>query len=365
VTFRELTELNTQVRILSVISQLLRILAKESLPEEIIKFRLIRWSAAQETSDTGYGLRTGKLTNKGKATSAFPRYLSFAKALGLIESIGQTHRRSRLGTPLSALIGDTDPKTTELSDEEKIFYLLILLWKDADPLLCILDRMATESDRGVRQLDLQREFGYLYQNRLQAKIDHSPDENFRQIVFKRLTTIASEWKNPARYAEHIVPPRLEWLRDLGVLKIASGKIKTFCFSDSIFASYQSWPKIAVQTSDLSDHWIWTSFMSYLGCNLIGRPYRSWDVVELSDRTRYLAPLLKTAFSVLTSRGVPRVPLNTTMIYAMIRLAVDHGVVVNFEQLQNFLAGKHKIGNRKYQVRLSPRENESYILAMTI
>src|SRR3989304_5684892 len=365
VPLREITELNTQVRILSVISHLLRTLGRQSLPEEIIKRDLIEWSSTQESLDVDYCRRTGKLTNNRKPTAAFRRYLTFAKALGLVENIGRAYRRSRLGTPLSALLQSDDSNTVTLSDKEKIFYFLILLWRDADPILCLLDRISTEPSRGTRQLDLQREFQDLYQIRLKARIEHSSGERARQIMLTRLTAITSKWTNPEKYAEHIVPPRLEWLKDIGILRLDHERSKTCYFSRDFLDLYRLLPKIASTVTYVTDEWIWGSFMGFLGRHLLSEPYRLGNGVPAVERKGYLASLLEQAFAVFTIHRVPRIPLTTSFIYIVIRLSVDHRVIVDFKRLQDYLANKYRLGDRRYQIRVSPRENESYLVAMTV
>ena len=106
-------------------------------------------------------------------------------------------------------------------------------------------------------------------------------------------------------------------------------------------------------------------MGFLGRHLLSEPYRLWNEVPAVERKGYLASLLEQAFAVFTIHRVPRIPLTTSFIYIVIRLSVDHRVIVDFKRLQDYLANKYRLGDRRYQIRVSPRENESYLVAMTV
>ena len=82
--FRFITTLNTQVRILSIVSQITKIIGSKQLPKQFLQSALVKWSALEEQKSSEYKNHRGKITENVKPTAAFEHYLEFASSLGLI-----------------------------------------------------------------------------------------------------------------------------------------------------------------------------------------------------------------------------------------------------------------------------------------
>ena len=102
--FRFVSNLNTTVRYLNIISQIIRFIGQKQLPKQILKSTLIEWSRQQEQESIAYKKHHGKITENGKPTSAFEHYLDFSSSLGLIIYHGDLLRLSRLGVLLNKLL---------------------------------------------------------------------------------------------------------------------------------------------------------------------------------------------------------------------------------------------------------------------
>jgi hypothetical protein len=169
--YRGVSELNTQVRRLSVVSSLVRLLGREALSENVLLSRLFRWSASLEEASLEYRQSTGKVTVEGvPKPAAARRYLSFAQAAGLIVKVSEIYRTTRLGLILYPFLGETS-ETVALSAAEKLFFGYILLTCDADILLTIVTQLLDKPQ--MKTVEYQREFRDYHVRRLNFRIEAS------------------------------------------------------------------------------------------------------------------------------------------------------------------------------------------------
>ena len=136
---REVGSSHTTVRRLDVISQIVKKVGKRRASKEILKRELIEWNISLEKIKPSYSLKKGKLVEGTKATSAYSRYLKIAEEFGLISSIGHTISLTKTGNILNHIVNGKDDFDYFLSFSEKMFYLYLLLNKDADYLLLAID----------------------------------------------------------------------------------------------------------------------------------------------------------------------------------------------------------------------------------
>ena len=107
-SYRVMTELNTQVRRLGYVSQLLRFVGQRPLSREALASQLRDWSHAHKESLQLYKDSTGAAHSekKKKSTSAAMNYLDFTVSLGLLSRLSNVYRLTRIGGVLYSLLKD-------------------------------------------------------------------------------------------------------------------------------------------------------------------------------------------------------------------------------------------------------------------
>ena len=115
--------------------------------------KMSEWSSRNQKNLSDYWVATGEITST-RRNSAGARYIQLASELTLIAPVSGFYRNTRIGFVLRALVGDmgTEPNPFFLSSFEKILFTYLILEKDADMFLCIIDYLGTVSNISLRKI---------------------------------------------------------------------------------------------------------------------------------------------------------------------------------------------------------------------
>jgi len=361
--YRAVEGTNTKVRRLAYLTAIVSLLGRSGLGERALLTRLMRWGQRSKTWLEDYWVQTGEVTSTYR-NSAGGRYLHFATNLGLVASISGVYRVTRVGLVLWELVKGyaADRNPFYLTKSERLFYAHLLLERDADILLTIADCLLAQPGSSLAQI--QRSFQSELINRLNKKIGVSQDERLRQRLLDRRAEV-ERWRKPERYVEHIVPPRLSWLLDLDVLEPGSFSRHRFLGTEAGIRFLSAVPRLGGDHfSDVTDEWLQTSFWSAASALLNLGPLVDWN--QLDDQMHSeLVQLLAEAFKQFQYTVVPKVSLTQILLYLSIRFMLEHRIEVSSMTLRNWLESEPVWEGRRYKVRFSPRENESYLIAVSV
>jgi len=363
-TYRALEATHTQTRRLAYITAMLSMLGRSNLPERLLLAKMARWSQEHQEDLAGYWVQTGAMTST-RRNSAGARYLDLAINLGVIASISGEYRLTRIGLTLFALTENLDtPNPFILTPVERLFYTHLLLEKDADVLLTLLARLWEQP--GISLAGLQKSYQHDFVKRLLLKGRVVEDERLKQQLLERRLEIETGWKNPEKYAEHIVPPRLNWLLDLGFLDTASFRRHRYSLTDAGEAFVGRLPRLGEEAFyDVSESWLSADFWGFMPGDLLGiRVSGLWEQLSEAERQAVCSPLLKEAFDVFQHTMVPKVSLTQVLLYMSVKLILESHITVSPDDLEQWLSISRVLDDRRYEVRLSPQENVSYIVLMS-
>lgn len=357
--FRFITRLNTQVRTLVTLSQIVKILGAKQLPKQFLKSALEKWSAEEESKSIEYKKHKGKITKEGKPTTAFNRYLEFITALGLVTTHSDLVMCSRSGILLNRFANESKHTESQLSATEKIFFLITLFSKDADALLLTLELLQLHN-KPVSQKDLRESFKENLKHRLSLKQKYA-NQQVRPLIHDQYRKVEYEWRGATSYAEHIIPPRLEWMRDLDILKqVEKGSFYQLTEQGETF--YKSLPYFPnTEQHDINEIWLRTKMMTTFA-HLIFYPKRSryWNDLVSYRQQQLLVPLLDEIFNLLNNEGARRISLYPSLLFIAIKLACTHQVIAEIQELENTMKESVIAGHKKFSARPAPRINEGYI-----
>jgi len=361
--YRALEGTNTKTRRLAYPTAIVSMLGRSSLGERVLLAKIARWSQDHRSDLEAYWVQTGEVTST-RRNSAGARYLHLATNLGLIAPISGAYRTTRIGLVLFAIVeeGNTDTNPFFLGQAERLFYLYLLLDRDADVLLTITDYVTEAAGASLAQI--QGDFREAFINRLGHKLAISRDGTLRRSLLERRGEV-ERWTKPKRYAEHIVPPRLNWLLDLDFLEPGRFKRHRYFFTDAGNCFLSTLPRLGdTQFSDIGDEWLTSDFWTIAVWALLDtEALMWWDQLDDESRREICAPLLEETFKAFRHTVVPKVSLTQALLYLGLRLALEHKTAASLASLIKWLSAPRILNGRRYEVRFSPRENESYLIMM--
>ena len=355
-----ITEINTHVRRLGYVSAILKLLEHKTLSESLLYNRLERWSLNHEQDLTNYTNPQGHIKATRGRTGA-KRYTEFAASLGLLGRIAGACRVTRFGKPLLPFLNQVSGRSPfELTDTERCAYLYWLLRKDSDQLLTVLTMLVETPNMSLS--GLQSQFQEQYLRQLDARILIEETRVAREILAVR-NRVAQSWKASQRGIEHIVPPRIHWLADLGLASIGNGSGKIPELTAKGHQFYQLLPRLPetdciVHTSPA---WLQQHFFGVAGRTLLGGTDRKWAEIQRLEQKELLGNLANQAFETLRSTPTPKIALYPALFYMALFLLTEHGIGANLDELHKALDTSARALDSRYEVRFSRRENESYLI----
>lgn len=354
-----ITEINVLVRRLGYVSAILRLLEHKTLSESLLYTRLERWSLDHKQDLMAYPNHQGFI-NATRQQTGSKRYTNLAVSLGFIGRINGACRVTRFGKTLLPFLHQVpDRNPFELTCAEQWAYLYWLLMKDSDRLLTIVRMLVEEGSQSLS--DLQNAFRAFYLQQLQARMLTAEEHIAREILAVR--NRVAHWKEETkRSMENIVPPRIHWLADLGLVSIESDAKRQSRLTEMGIQFSQSLPKIqGMPNFHTSPVWLRNQFFSVAGRVFRGTIDREWTEVQKLEKKELLHKLTFQTFKTLRSTPTPKISLYPALIYMTFLLIVDNRIAVNIEELHADLDAFSKEPDTQYAVRFSHRENESYLI----
>ena len=354
-----ITDINVVVRRLGYISAILRLLEHRTLSESVLYTRLERWSLNHKQNLKDYANEQGFI-KATRGQTASKRYTNFVVSMGLIGRIAGACRVTRFGKPLLPFLCRIPGQNPfELTDAERCAYLYWLLLKDSDQLLTVIRMLVEKHSQSLS--DLQNAFPTFYLQQLQARMLTAEEHVARDILAAR--NRVAHWKRETkRSVENIVPPRIHWLADLGLISVDNDGKRHSRLTEMGIRFSQYLPKIqGTQAFHTSPMWLRKQFFGIAGQILMGTIDRHWTEIHELEKKELLYKFTFQAFETLRSTPAPQISLYPALIYIALLLITDNGIAVNLEELHEDLNTFSKESDTRYAVRFSHRENESYLI----
>ncbi|WP_111309603.1 hypothetical protein [Confluentibacter sediminis] len=357
---REINSSHTTVRRLDVISQFVKKIGTRKVPKEILKKELIRWNIDLEKINEDYANKKGKLAEGNRPTSAFDKYVKIIEEMGLATSLGHTMSLTRIGNVLFQFIDFKAEFDYTLIYPERLFYLYLLLSKDADYFLLAADIIAS-ADNKINQSDSQKKFVNDIEIRLNEKRNFSTSQAKLKIS-EKLRVVKYDWQRAEVYSEHILAPRYEWLVDLGVLDTYKEKSSTYYKISQRGSMFLTCIPIVNETiiHDINQKWLNNLFFQSTLSLYQNDKVTEWSDCTLEIQEKYLGEVLLKSYKLFSGGKALRIALNPFLIYSAIYLLSEENLKVELTDLMNRLENSFTFENRTYKLFNAARINEGYI-----
>ena len=367
ISYRAISAPSSIVRRLRYLSQILRLVGERPLNKDILVAKLSDWSNTHTSNLENYKDNTGTIHSMEKkgGTLLSANYLDLTVKFGLLSKISNVYQLTRIGRVLLTLLDDKPNKELNsfcLNQDEQIFYIYQILQQDADTLLTTLNMLQSLENPSLK--NLQKSFQQAFLNRLKAKISTSSQEYITHQLHDRQIEVMTKWKKPESYAAYIVPPRLHWLLDLGLLDLRKEK-NSFIYelTDVAQKLIETFPKLKDSNiPDVPDSWFNTDFFPKV-CPLIipDSEFRQWQDIDDKVRQKVCEKYIPDAFNKFRKTNIPKISLTQGMMYLCIRFVTESHVLTNIGELIEWFQKPRILKNYEYEARISARENESYLV----
>ncbi len=368
ISYRETIVPSSLVRRLRYLSQIVRLVGEHPLNKDVLVAKLKDWSNTHISELENYKYNTGAIHSlKKKGMNLLgTNYLDLAVKFGLLSQISNVYQLTRIGRVLLSLLNDKPNKELNsflLDQDERIFYIYQILQQDADILLTLVNLLHLPYPSNYK--NLQENFQQIFLNRLKIKMSTSTQEHVTNQLHDRQLEVTTEWKKPSNYAAYIVPPRIHWLLDLGLLY--STKEKNY----TIYQFTKTGQKLVEEILpklpdsnllDVTDSWFNTHFFSKISPLIISTTgFQQWQHVDDKVRQEACREHLPAAFDKFRKTNIPKISLKQGAMYLCIRFVTELHLLTNMQELTQWFQKPRIVGNYKYEVRTSARENESYFI----
>jgi len=346
---------------LPLLKQILLRLSNSTLSTKIIEKKLYEWSLEKRETSEFYRNHNGILTHKNsdKPTTAFKYYIDFLLELNLISRLNDFVRCTKYGVLFNSLHKLLEDGK-DFSDYEKMFYLFILFNKDTENLLLILDYIF-QQNKPVSQAELSKKYKTLLKIRLEHILHITTNETVRDKYLSLLNEEKEivDTKKTKTVSKHTVPPRLEWLTDLGIIKETSKDV--FVLSDRGLKLYNSIPKHNLQISEISlinNEWIFDNAISSFALLFDNKNY--FKNIAKPKQDELLSKYIQICYEQINTDSVSRISTLPAFIFISIMLFSQENIILDFTEIKNMLINGIETGEYQYFIREAQRINESYI-----
>lgn len=362
---RTVTKGNTQVRRLGYLTAICKLLPSSTPTVDSVIKNFADWAAAHQKHLKEYAReRDGQGAVNPRHQSGPKRYLEVADGLQFVARTGGKIVLSRFGELLRTLAFLKNAKNPFfLSHAELLFYSYWLLLNDADFLLLVMD--AASQGQDLQLGDLQAQFRYRFIERLEAKRDLVSNTAGRRELDEAIRRAHNEWRNPERYAEHIVPTRASWLLDLGFLEPSEYKKNRYVLSSQGAHLREALvPILSTDLRDVTGDWLWEKSFTVIEESLEGVGGKTpWGSLSDQERRALLEEPMRKAYEQFLLFGMRACSMLPVLIYCVIALIVNHGIQVNLADLASWIDKRGASVGFSYRIHLSSLEADSYIQMM--
>jgi predicted transcriptional regulator len=345
---------NTQVRYLPILLEMLKRISDNLTPIQLLKEKMVNWSSNEEQQNSNYNDSQGKLTQNGKATQAFPYYLSFLQSLNWVQTTGDFIKTNKYGNIIKLL----QAEKSENLEWQKFLLLYYLFEKDADNLLTILD-FFKKSEKPITDKILRQNYYQALYQRLSLKSKFATQYSELKIREKFIEVYKYQKQNIQSKGgenKHLVSPRLAWLVYLGIIQSEN---QVFTLTEKGLLFYEVIPNLDENTKDVNNLWLEEHLLkSYTNTqNILYQHISNFEELEIQ---KIIGKLLLDLYNQMYNDEAMRISLLPALIYIILFFVINHQITTDFTDIENILKNDLIHKDIKFSLKKTARLNESYI-----
>lgn len=331
--------LQTKVRRLAYLKMILDMFTKSNYYPENIFNRKIEIEAEQYNNQLLSYTNSKGIIEKSKTGNSAKPYVGALLSLQLLYTQNNMYQVSKYGKIYNIIDGKLNNKNNNFFDLEpyqKSFFLFFILSNDELYFWVLLNIIYIENNETTYK-KIKEVFQSYLLSELQEVIKNSSlsakDKGKITTKIKRI----KEWKNPERYLEHIIEPRINWLIDLDLLDKNAFQKNNISLSKKglmLFDVLNSYYDIFLEKYLISGQLLCSDFF-----DMISELYEIDALPNNENNFNLIDNYINESFSLFKTLAPNRVTASQAILYTCFMMLFKEKKIVNFCTIKNYLSSK--------------------------
>jgi len=348
--------LQTKVRRLAYLKMILNMFMKSKYyPANIFNRKIEMEAEVYKNQLLNYSNSKGLIEQTKTGNSAKP-YVEALLSLQLLYTQNNIYQVSKYGKIYNVIDNKLKLEKNNffnLESYQKSFFLFFIFQNDELYFWVLLNIIYIEKNNTTYK-NIKDVFQDYLIKELQQKMTSStlPKNSIRNIS-EKLNRI-KEWKNPKKYLEHIIEPRINWLLDLGMLNKDSFQNNIISLSRKgliLFDVLNSYYDVFLEKYLISEHLLCFDFF-----DMVNELYEI-NAKPMNNDFNLINRYIDESFNLFKTIAPNRVTASQAILYSCYMMLFKEGIVVNFCTIQQYLNSKN---NTKYIFDWYKTENDGSI-----
>lgn len=294
----------------------------------------------------------GNIIETKTGNSAKP-YIELGLALGLIRKDALSYKLGKIGKTyaiLKDLIDGNDQNIFDLTEFDTFFYLERLLSADYWYLRVIIKYIFEKNVVSIKEIRLN--FQDLLLKDISLLINDANYQNQSKVLpLKIIERRIKSWTKPYVYMDHVVTPRINWLLDLGIIKLTQDQ----CLSltprgEQLLYNFQLWDDLRKYHVISSDDFLNTYYCKMM--NILFRT-RCASLENYGEIQQYL----NSGFNLFKTLAPNRINFSQFAIFIKNMLFFKNHILLDVADLINIFEENKIFG---YFCKLQTQYKDGYI-----
>jgi len=330
--------LQTKVRRLAYLKMILNMFTTSTYhPANIFNRKIEMEAGMYKNQLLNYSNSKGliELTKTGNSAKPYVEALLSLQLLYTQNNIYQVSKYGKIYNVIDNKLKQEKNNFFILETYQKSFFLFFILKNDELYFWVLLNIIYIEKNNTTYK-NIKNVFQDYLIKELQQMITSStlPTKSVRDIT-EKLNRI-KEWKNPKKYLEHIIEPRINWLLDLGMLNKDSFQKNIISLSKKgliLFDVLNSYYDVFLKKYLISEHLLCFDFFDMTSelYKLNAQPFNN----DFTSINQYI----NESFSLFKTIAPNRVTASQAILYVCYMMLFKEKKIVNFCTIKNYLSSK--------------------------
>jgi len=330
--------LQTKVRRLAYLKMILNMFTKSAYyPANIFNRKIETEAEIYKNQLLNYSNSKGIIEQTKTGNSAKP-YVESLLSLQLLYTQNNMYQVSKYGklyNIIDSKLKHSKGNFFNLESYQKSFFLFFIFKNDELYFWILLNIIYIEQNNTTYK-NIKDVFQDYLIKELQKIIESStlPRKSVREITIK-LNRI-KKWKNPKKYLEHIIEPRINWLLDLDILDKDSYRDNIISLSDKgliVYDILNSYYDIFLEKYLISGHLLCFDFFD------MANELYEVNAKPLNDNYSLINQYINESFSLFKTLAPNRVTASQAILYTCYMVLFKEKKIVNFCTIKNYLSSK--------------------------
>lgn len=346
---------------------MLKVLSTKGLPKKLLEKKIVSWSVDNHDQLEKYISSTGEIvfSTRKMHSQSFENYFQAAISLGLLIEQHGFIIPTRSGEVISKFNDSKNlavsANSYQLSYIERIYFLYQILSTDFDAFVTVF-KMLYEGNNKLQEFYKESNYKKHYLKRLETKTSYISNSH-RNKLLESIRRVKG-WRNAERYTEDIVPSRLNWMLDLGLVDQQKYLInKEFHLNPEGEKAFQFFPRIdESHFIDLESDWLQKLFFRFISQIAPANIHlHQWAKVPADQKKQIIVEALDVFMNRFNSFGIPRLSVEQTCLFISLYALDKYSIALDAQEILDWIGFEKKLGSYNIGYRGASRPGESYLI----